>query len=107
MTASQFAWLFGSQWHGVLQDEENAGGAPSREGPTSFAGMHLNAGRASLGNLGRVRGSGLLSMLHTKDGKRKDVLSPLAAEVDGSGSVSEAAMHMKAIMQSKKRAIRR
>ncbi len=77
---------------------------PGREGPTSFAGLELNAGRASLG---KQRGSGLLSMLHTKDCKRKDVLSPLAAEVDGSASPGGGDPHMKAIMQSKRRAVRR
>jgi len=87
-----------------MQEEEGTNNVPSKEGPTSFAGMHLSAGRASLG---RQRGSGLLSMLHTKDGKRKDVLSPLAAEIDGGTPGGEAAAQMKAIMQSKRRAMRR
>jgi len=90
-----------------MQDEEGTNNVLSKEGPTSFAGMHLSAGRASLGSLGRQRGSGLLSMLHTKDGKRKDVLSPLAAEIDGGTPGGEAAAQMKAIMQSKRRAMRR
>lgn len=90
-----------------VQEGEKASDVPSRVGPTSFAGLQLNAGRASLGNLGRQRGSGLLSMLHTKDGKRKDVLSPLAAEVDGSAPAGGGDTHIKAIMQSKSRAVRR
>ncbi len=77
---------------------------PSKEGPTSFAGLHFNVGR---GSLGRQRGSGLLSMLHTKDSKRKDVLSPLAAEVDGSAASGDAAQQVKAVLQSKRRAMRR
>ena len=87
-----------------MQEGEKASDVPSRVGPTSFAGLQLNAGRASLG---RQRGSGLLSMLHTKDGKRKDVLSPLAAEVDGSAPAGGGDTHIKAIMQSKRRAVRR
>ena len=90
-----------------MQEEEGTNNIPSKEGPTSFAGMHLSAGRASLGSLGRQRGSGLLSMLHTKDGKRKDVLSPLAAEIHGGTAGGEAASQMKAIMQSKRKAMRR
>ncbi|CAL5223195.1 g5670 [Coccomyxa viridis] len=86
------------------QDEDGVPSVPSKEGPTSFAGLHLSAGR---GSLGRQRGSGLLSMLHTKDSKRKDVLSPLAAEVDASAATGDAAQHVKAMLQSKRRAMRR
>ena len=88
----------------VLQDEDGVPNVPSKEGPTSFAGLHLSAGR---GSLGRQRGSGLLSMLHTKDSKRKDVLSPLAAEVDASAATGDATQHVKAMLQSKRRAMRR
>ena len=88
----------------VLQDVESGPNVPSMEGPTSFAGLHLSAGR---GSLGRQRGSGLLSMLHSKESKRKDVLSPLAAEVDGSAAGGDAAQHVKAMLQSKRRALRR
>ena len=89
-----------------MQDDDDAGAAAGKEAPTSFAGLHLSAGGASLGRA-RALGSGLLSMLHTKEGKRKDTLGLLAAEVDGNATVSEASGHMKAIMQSKKRAVRR
>ena len=87
----------------MLQDEDGVPNMPSKEGPTSFAGLHLSAGRSSLG---RQRGSGLLSMLHTKDSKRKDALSPLAAEVDG-GAANGDALQVKAMLQSKRRAMRR
>ena len=67
-----------------MQDEEGGPKVPGREGPTSFAGLHLGAGRAGLG---RQRGSSgsLLSLLHTKEGRR-DVLSALAGERDGGAS---------------------
>ena len=71
----------------LMQDGEDAGAAAGKEAPTSFAGLHLSAGRASLGRA-RALGSGLLNILHTKDGKRKDTLGLLAAEVDGSASKS-------------------
>ena len=90
----------------LVQDDEDAGAAAGKEAPTSFAGLHLSASRASLGRA-RGWGSGLLSMLHTKEGKQRDTLGLLAAEVDGSAAASEASGHMKAIMQSKKRAVRR
>ena len=89
-----------------MQDGEDAGAAAGKEAPTSFAGLHLSAGRASLGRA-RALGSGLLNILHTKEGKRRDMLGLLAAEVDGSATSSEASGHVKAIMQSKKRAVRR
>ena len=76
----------------------------SKEGPTSFAGLHLSAGR---GSLGRQRGTGLLSMLPTRESKRKDALTPLAAEVDGGAMSGDGAQQVKAMLQSKRRALRR
>ena len=87
-----------------MQDEEGAPNVPSKEGPTSFAGLHLGMSRASLG---RQHTSSLLSLLHTKEGKRRDALSPLAAGVDGSAAGGDAAQHVKAMLQSKRRAMRR
>ena len=87
-----------------MQDEEAAPNMPSKEGPTSFAGLHMGMSRASLG---RQQTSGLLSLLHTKEGRRRDALSPLAAEVDGSAAGGDAAQNVKAMLQSKRRAVRR
>ena len=98
------SWGMCQLWRN-MQGEEGRPSVPSREGPTSFAGLHLGAGRAGLG---RQRGSSgsLLSLLHTKEGRR-DVLSALAGERDGGAAGGDGAQQVKAVLQSKRRAMRR